>query len=209
MFGMLDYRANKLYMLIFGIPLFLMQWLFIVGVPLAAVAIAKTYSESWIGIFLVSFIALFLLMIVQSILGYVIGKFVEFVFALMVDVIPADGRTKEEAKIVTWGGDRAVKLLDLSKIEPKSWTDEMIENTYTGFFIFFYKDRIRERLCFLRDYQQNNPDYVANNWNNERLLQSNGLSIPMSEQVICNPLFRGWIISALLFLYLAIFQPTF
>ena len=62
-----------------------------------------------------------------------------FLFGLFVDIIPADGRTSEEAQAVVWNGDKAIHLLKFNKKKPKDWTDEDIEKLSSGFFNYFYK----------------------------------------------------------------------
>jgi hypothetical protein len=208
MFGMLDYRAHKLYILLFGIPLFILNWIYILGIPFASYAIAKNYADSWWGIFLFSVLAYLVLQIAGTILGLIIGKFIEFAFTLVVDVIPADGRTKEEAKLVTWGGEKTIAILELGHTTPNDWTDEQIESVTKGFFNWFYKDSIIKRLDFIREFQRENPEFVSNNYNNERLLGNNKLAIPISEQIVCNQIYRGWVIGGLLFLFLLLVQPT-
>ena len=49
MFGMLDYRAHKLYVILFGIPLFLVTWALIIGRPALAYLISYSYFENEIG----------------------------------------------------------------------------------------------------------------------------------------------------------------
>jgi hypothetical protein len=46
MFGMLDYRARKLFILLFGVPVFILRWFFTLGVPLGSYVIAKNYADS-------------------------------------------------------------------------------------------------------------------------------------------------------------------
>lgn len=209
MFGMLDYRAHKLYILLFGIPLFILNWFFILGIPVASYAIAKNYAYSWWGILLLGLLACLVVQIAAAILGLIIGKFIEFSFTILVVIIPAEGRTKEEAKLVTWGGEKTIALLELANAQPNDWNDEQIENVTKGFITWFFRDAILKRIEFLREYQQENPEYVSNNWNNEKLLKNNNLAVPVAENIICNSIYRGWVISGLLLLFLLIVQPTF
>ena len=206
---MLDYRAHKLYILLFGIPLFILNWFFILGIPFASYGIAKNYADSWWGILLLGILAYLGVQIVAAILGLIIGKFIEFSFTLIVDIIPAQDRTKEEAKLVTWGGEKTIALLELAHTPPKDWNDEQIENVTKGFITWFFRDAILKRFEFLREYQQENPEYESSNWNNEKLLENNNLAIPIAENIMCNGIYRGWVISGLLLLFLLIVQPTF
>lgn len=208
MFGMLDYRAHKLYLLVFGIPLFLLRWLTILGIPFMAYMVGKNYASSWIGVLLISLFAYLAISFLTEILVYAVGKFIEFTFSLFIDIIPANGRTKEEARLVTWNGEKAISLLALGHISPKDWSDEMIEDVTKGFFNWFFREDVMKRLNFIKEFHQTHQDYVANSWNNEKLLKANNLAIPIIEQITCNPIFRGWVISGLFFLYLIFMQPT-
>lgn len=49
MFGMLDYRANKLFLIIFGIPWFLLRWIAILALPLFWLGKIKRNKNSWLG----------------------------------------------------------------------------------------------------------------------------------------------------------------
>ena len=138
MFGMLDYRAHKLYILLFGIPLFILNWFYILGIPFASYAIAKNYAYNWWGILLLGALACLVMQIAAAILGLIIGKFIEFSFTLLIDIIPAEDRTKEEAKLVTWGGEKTIALLELANAQPKDWNDEQIENVTKGFITWFF-----------------------------------------------------------------------
>ena len=204
---MLDYRAHKLYTLLFSVPLFILNWVFILGIPFASYVIAKNYADSWWSIFLLGILAYLLVQIVASIFGLIIGKLIEFAFTLIVDIIPADSRTKEEAKLVTWNGEKVIALLDLERTPPKDWADEQIENVTKGFFTWFYKDAITKRLGFIREYQQENPEYVSNEYNNKELLKNNNLTVSVAEKIILNQIYRGLVISGLLFLFLLLVQP--
>jgi hypothetical protein len=151
-FGMLDYRAHKLYVLLFAIPNFIVGWIFIIGKPLLSYVVAYSYLDSGITKIVGAILILFLGEIVLMPIGLGWGKFVNFLFTLIVDIIPADGRTKEEAQLVAWRGDKAITALNLSK-HPREWTEESIENAASLDWIqsLFYGRKVTERIRFIKD----------------------------------------------------------
>ena len=110
MFGMLDYRAHKLYFLIFFIPISLLTLFSLFALPLINYSIGFFLSDVRVLQILISLVSLFVLEIVWLlfIFGF-ISKLFQFIFELFVDVIPHDGRTKEEAKMVVYNGDKAIR----------------------------------------------------------------------------------------------------
>jgi hypothetical protein len=131
----------------------------------------------------------------------------EFSFALIVDVIPAQGRTKEEANSVVWG-NKTVAQFELENTSPKDWSDEQIINVTKGFFNWFFRDAILNRLFFLRHYSLENPKYQPSIWENKKLLEKNDLAVPIMERMICDESLRSGVIMVLFYLFLLIFQPT-
>lgn len=122
LFGMLDYRAHKLY------------WLLLVPLALAAIALsflllfavfayARTFNYPTIVQFGIA-VALFevgsiALQIVFAILSWVVRK----IFFFIVDVVPAEGRNKKEAEAVLVGGDGVRYILKL-KYQPRRFDDD-------------------------------------------------------------------------------------
>lgn len=61
MFGMLDYRAHKLYLLLFGIPWYVIRWMIIIGLPFIYYGIGLKVADNRLLQIVVSLFALFLL----------------------------------------------------------------------------------------------------------------------------------------------------
>lgn len=205
MFGMLDYRANKLFTLLFGLPLLLLRWSYTFGAPFLYYAIGLMMADNRILQILISILALFVFEIFWALLFPQINKFLMFVFNLIVDVIPADGRTREDAMIVVTGGTQVNFLLEFSKKTPHDWTEDDISFLSGGFFKFFFKDKIEERLRSIRKHYIDNPKLTPNEWNTNQYLKSSGLQASVLENIVINPTFRAWTTSAVIFILLMIF----
>ncbi len=207
MFGMLDYRAHKLYLIIFGIPWFLLRWFVILGFPLIYYWIGHTFSDNRIYQILIS-LACFV--ITEFIWGFVIvglDKLSMFIFYLLVDVIPDGGRTKEEALAVVKGGHQAIRALNLSKKHPNELTDDDFMAYKNSVFTIFFRDKIDQRICLLKKYYLDHPDASFDEFFVANLLKKNSLEITWVERAVCTPLLRGAVISYALFVYLLLFNP--
>lgn len=95
MFGMLDYRAHKLYIILFGIPNLLLLLFSLFGLPFAYYEVGKNYTDSHFMQIIVSLVALIVIELFWAIFVTYLSKFYIFLFGLLVDVIPAEGRTIE------------------------------------------------------------------------------------------------------------------
>lgn len=205
MFGMLDYRANKLFTLLFGLPLLLLRWAYTFGAPFLYYFIGLAMSNNRIFQILISILALFIFEIVWALLFAQINKFLMFVFNLIVDVIPADGRTSEEAKTIVVGGSQVLFLWEFNKKSPHDWTDDDISIFSGGFFKFFFKDKIEERIRRIRRHYIDNPELTPSEWNTKKYLESSGLKSSIFEDIVTNPILRAWTTSAVIFILLMIF----
>ncbi len=121
LFGMLDYRAHKLYWLL-RVPLVLAVIALSFFLLFAAFAYARTFSYPTIVQFGIA-VALFelgaiALQIVIAILSWVLRK----IFFFLVDVVPAEGRNKEEAEDVLVHGD-AIRYFAKLKYQPRRFDD--------------------------------------------------------------------------------------
>jgi hypothetical protein len=157
MFGMLDYRAHKLLKL-FTVPVTLVFALIHnIVLPIAAIAIAAGYATSWKFPQLpIAIAALLLLMIPYQIVLWSTFAFLKAAFNFVIDAVPADGRTKDQAASVVAHGNRAVKLLKLDATRPENWTDDDIEDLVK--LRWFYRDTMRKRLRAVRSHWADNPD---------------------------------------------------
>ena len=207
MFGMLDYRAHKLYLIIFGIPNFLLTLFSLFGLPFAYYGLGQSYAHSHTMVIVYSLIAWLIIEIIWAIFVTYLSKFYLFFFGLFVDVIPADGRNEDEAKLVVWNGEKAIHLIKFNKKKPMDWTDEDFETLTKGFFHFFFKDKAIQRLEKVRDYYIENPKTIPNEWNTNKFLKENNLEPEIFEKIIVNPFFRACAIRYSIFLYLILFNP--
>lgn len=110
MFGMLDYRAYKLYLILFGIPNMILIAIALFGLPILSIELGKIWADSSLVIAIASIIALFIVEIIWTLLLVWLGKLYLFIFQLFVDIVPAENRTKEEAVQVATAGPKAAFL---------------------------------------------------------------------------------------------------
>lgn len=207
MFGMLDYRANKLFLIIFGIPWFFLRWIAILGLPFLYYTIGLSFVENRLLQIGVSLISLFIGELIWTIIVTYIDKLFMFLFNLIVDVIPADGRSKEEALAVVKGGQQAIRFLNLNKKHPNEWTDDDVMAYKNSIFTFFYRDKIDARIELIKNYYADKLDVYISESAIKDLLKKNSLEVDWLEHVICNPMWRGMVISYGLTIYLLLFNP--
>jgi hypothetical protein len=81
MFGMLDYRAHKLYLMIFGIPNFLLVLISLFGLPFAYYGIGKSYADSHLMMIVVSLLALLVVEIIWNIFVHYLSKVLNYLAA--------------------------------------------------------------------------------------------------------------------------------
>ena len=114
MFGMLDYRAHKLYLALFFFPFLVIHTLEIFGIPVlvlgAGQAILSSYPifENDYLLFFVSLIAFCFLWLLTGPLWAVVEGFAKATFRFLIDVVPHDGRSDEEAWEVVAYGQKAM-----------------------------------------------------------------------------------------------------
>jgi hypothetical protein len=207
MFGMLDYRAHKLYLMIFGIPNFLLALFSLFGLPFVYYGLGHNYADSHTMVIVYSLIAWLIIEIIWGIFVHYLSKFYIFIFGLFVDVIPADDRNEDEAKLVVWNGEKAIRLINFNKKKPKDWTDEDFDKLNTGFFNFFYKESIILRCEKIQDYYVKNPKIIPNEWNTNKFLKEQNLEIGIFEKIVTNAFYRACAIRYSIFLYLLVFNP--
>jgi len=207
MFGMLDYRAHKLYLILFGPIWFFIKWASVIGFPFMYYSIGLAIFDNRILQIGISLLALVVIELIWAILHTYIDSFFMFLFQLLVDVIPHDGRTKEEAALVVKGGEATITLLAVNKKRPEELTDEDFLIYQRGFFNWFFKEVVTTRLELIRRHYIENPEIGYNEWVVKDLLKKHNLTMPLYEKVLTNPLFRLAAISYALTLYLLIFNP--
>jgi hypothetical protein len=207
MFGMLDYRAHKLYLLMFGIPWFVFRWVIIIGLPFVYYAIGLQVAENRLLQIITSLIALFFIEIIVAVAVTYLDKFFMFIFNLFVDVISVDERTIEESLLVVKIGDVAIKSIEIGKKHPKDWSDEDIAFYHRGFFAWFFREKITHRFENIRNYFIENPNLFYNGWDVNNYLSNNNISISLWEKIVTNPTYRNSAISYSITIILLISNP--
>ena len=206
MFGMLDYRAHKLYAVLISPVVFVLSVFAIFCLPLIAYLIAANFVSQPALQLLLSAIVLFLLGIPWFFVVKVLVAVPVWIFNFLIDPEPADGRTKDEAKMVVESGNKAIVLLKFGR-PAYEWTDEDIERIATqNLTTRLFQTAVRERLYAIREYFLDHPDVMQNASSTKKFLAENRLSIGWLESVVTNPLFRN---TALQFAVLLVLFSSF
>jgi hypothetical protein len=207
MFGMLDYRAHKLYTLLISPVIYLLVLLsffvpaasaYLLGLWITkdAILFPITVIVAWIVIgFLWSFLVDLIILVPKSI------------FNFLVDPIPADGRTKEQALAVVMGGQKAILYLKFDKAASE-WSDDDIESmSRVSFFSRIFKHQIQKRIYRLRHYFCENTQVIPSEYQIKKLLKEWNLSPPWYELILTNSLYRIWSLQILILLLIIIYAP--
>lgn len=210
MFPMLDYRAHKLYNLIAFFPVTLLNILTFILIPFAVYFIGYSNSDDQIIQIIFCVIALIVIEIVWAIIIFLVSKSIKAVFNTFVDVVPHDGRTKEQAELVVEGGENAVWLINFDLFNPRDWTDDKIEEfiNRTAFSArTFFSERIRKRLWTIRKHYIANPESEFNMTYMQLELKKLGVHVKWDEQLFSS--FYGFRIVIVYgsMLYLILFNP--
>jgi hypothetical protein len=213
MFGMLDYRAHKLYLLLFFIPNTLMWLLSIFGYPFVSYLIGFRAAESWgaesWGWKAMAATLIFLLAgFVWSAIVYVYGRLIYGLFTLFVDVVPADGRNEEQAKLVVYGGKAAADLIAFD-LDPQKIDDQLIERiAKRGAFSILFADKVRQRCIILRNFLLTHPGKRLSEWQATQLLMQTGNERSLFETVLTNPTLRAYVLQTAFFVFLVLINPS-
>lgn len=208
MFGMLDYRAHKLYLLLFFPFFILLRLLSLFAVPFSEYAIGVEFASERIWQIALTIAVLIPIEIVWLLFVKLISAGINGLFNFIIDVIPDDGRSKEEAQQVVWGGDEAVAVWHIDNTDPKKWSDEIIRaGTRGDIFGRCFAHRRRDRVYALKEYYVSNPDIVPSEYNAENFLRENEMWPSLAEQIISNKYYRGMVIAYPFLLWLLIAHP--
>jgi hypothetical protein len=205
MFGMLDYRAHKLFRVLVKPAVFLLSILNILCLPFIAYLIAIKIASVPGTQFLLALAVLFLLTIPWSFVVKMILAVPVGIFNFLIDPEPAGGRSKEEAKVVVASGDKGIFLLEFGKKPVSAWTDEDIDRIAKINSRFFQRT-VRQRLHAMRKYYNDNPAVVPNGKTNKKFLTEKGLSVGWLETIVTNPNWTGPILqlAALLVIFIGL-----
>jgi hypothetical protein len=209
MFGMLDYRAHKLYQILFGVPNFLLYLFNLFGIPIICYLIGFLLFEE---IYIQIIVSVVSLIIVEIIWGFIIififEKLFQFLFGLFVDIIPHDGRSKEEAQLVVWGGEKAIVLLE-SLEHPKNWREDFIYDYAKVDWAqnLFFRQKVIDRLTAVLKHFELNEEEPYYDYTINKFLAENNLKMSWYERCLCNSMLRGMIIKYPFFLILVVSNP--
>ena len=212
MFGMLDYRAHKLYIILFGIPIFILTLFAMFGLPIINYMIGLDLFDERIFQILSSLLSAFIVGIIWDIfISGIVSKLFQFLFNLLVDVIPHDGRTKEEAQAVVWGGNKAILILEGNK-HPSEWRENYEEEFAKLDWVqnLFFKEELIDRLLFLKaefSFDDEEDKSAYNPYKGENFLKEKNLEPSWFEKIACNKMHRRYIVVWLFFIYLLAFNP--
>jgi len=201
MFGMIDYRAHKLWWLLTVIPFFLIKLISFFGVPFISYYLGFSNFNEWWSIALA---VIFIHIIAEALFGAIVFAFdfvAKRVFVFFIDVIPADGRNETQANAVLLNGDKAIKSIELTSKNPALFTDDDI-NFLSGLErSWFQSSKAKERLLALKNYYLENP---GKDYDDDGLMNANselGLNRSWVE-IAGHPQFRKyWIAYAILIAY--------
>lgn len=209
MFGMLDYRAQKLYLILFGIPNFIIFLLWAIGIPLIAYHLGFKQSDAWFLQVAASIGFLLVAEIIAAAVSFIYDKLCFFIFTLIVDIVPYDGRTKAEAKAVVVNGRKALVLYETNK-NPGDWTDEDMESLAGLDWVarLFFSERLRERVQALHWHFRNNPEDNFHGDIPRQVIENAGLKQGWAEKIISHRIWRLLLIRYSLFAFLIIFNPS-
>ncbi|NBV01087.1 MAG: hypothetical protein EBS31_06570 [Burkholderiaceae bacterium] len=202
MFGMIDYRARKFYLLLFSIPNLVFWLLTSFGYPSASY---------FIGANIAGVLGAIIAFVVIGFLWNFLAKFYMVAtygfFSLLVDVIPHNGRSAEEAKNVVLLGDRYIDILEISSVGLADIDDSLIDRYSKHVpLAAFFGEITKQRLTALRNYYADNRDMLPTDHRSDELLKQWGMYPSIFEKVLANPTYRSWLIQVFVFLLLVLFN---
>lgn len=212
---MLDYRAYRLRLLLFFFPETALVLVAMFGVPILNYSVGVILFDNRILQILTSLVILLPVEALWlAVVWGILPKLWESIFWFFVDVIPAEGRSEEEARSVAWGGAKVIREFEIAR-SPVEWSDTLIHNYPKADWIqnLFYASNVRKRLNLIRSYAWEKyysdptvkPAFSASEI--EKLLDENGLKRGYVESVVTVPAWRTTITSYGLIVLLLIFHP--
>lgn len=191
MFGMLDYRAHKLYRLIFLIPIFFIRICSYVLIPAAALATGLYFGSSLLTFFIFTVISILIIeMIFEFLLNQTIIRFCNAIFYYLVDVIPSNNRTKDQAAWIVREGRSAelqIKFLE----HPRTWSaDEIWEfGSLDWMQRIFFNGRASDRLFAVQKHFIFSDEQYGR-WSIDDYLKNSGMAAGFWERLLMNRLGR-------------------
>ena len=209
MFGMLDYRAHKFYRFLtfpIAFPLYLIAFF----APATAAYFLGLYISKYEVLFPVILIFVFIIAdvcfsIMTGIVLYIVLFIPNAIFNFLIDPIPCDGRSKEEALLVVKGGDKSIILLKFNK-PAIDWTDDDIESiSKLTLWTRFFQNDIQYRFYMIKQYYLENMQIVASEYQTNKFLREMQLKPKWNELIVTNPYCRHYIIQ---FVLLILIRPV-
>ena len=207
MFGMLDYRAHKLYrVLVYPVEYLLLVLTFFVP------ATAAYFFTLWITkdalLFpLTLFVAWTISGLPWSLITWMFLAVPKSIFNFLIDPIPTDGRTKEEALAVVMRGQRAILVLKFQK-PASQWSDEDIEAlSKITLLSRFFRYKIEDRFHRLRNYYCGNPHITQSEYETNKILKEWGLAPTLIELIFTKLFYGGLAIHSVILLLIIIYAP--
>lgn len=201
---MLDYRAHKLYWLL-SRPILLLMYFLVLATIIGACFVGFHFSSLTLVQLAIGFLALQIISVFLALIGLAIDWIFNRLFFFLIDLVPADGRSLEQAKLVLKGGTYAVVLL-----KPLStWDDTDVAAVVRSSGIFgrvFFADRIRNRIRYLMQRNQEwleNPDGNGRDlteYDAKRLLSEAGMNPRWYELALAKGYWRTALLNQILFL---------
>ena len=218
---MLDYRAHKLYLILFGIPTFIIYLFSLFILPIICyysgshfsnlINLGEYFSSSIVAIIsliICTIISVVIIELIWTLFCVLINKTVKFIFELIIDVIPADGRTKEEAELVLYNGNKGITQIKVGK-HPKNWDDELTLNYVKQDRIqsLFYREIVMDRMRIIKEHFLDNPEESWSWWKVDEILKDNKIEVGLIERWVSNNTYRAWTIRYSFILILIILNP--
>jgi hypothetical protein len=159
MFGMLDYRAHKLYRLL-TFPFHIIILIIFFSAIAVGIMVARSTEFAWWAKIIIAYLVFELAVIIGNLLFKGLLWLFNSAFFWTVDVVPSKGSDHEEARvIVLWGELRLLAKKLESKIE--DWTEEdtvkLLRYAPWRCRLFFRKniiERFRARVRFIQQYYE-------------------------------------------------------
>jgi len=209
MFGMLDYRAHKLYLILFGIPIIILNLISIFGIGFIAYLVGFGFAETWLIKIILSVVLLFIIEMLWALILMGLNKLIDFLFGLFVDIIPSGDRTKEEAKLVVYTGEKGIISLLATK-HPTEWTDENVIQMAKLDWIsnLFYYDKLFNRLHQIKEHFDLNPELEFYPSTVEEFIsQKPHLAPAWHEKFLSNRFYRKMAFSYIVFILIILINP--
>ena len=207
MFGMLDYRAHKLYALLIYPEGFVLLLLSLVVPAIGAYVLGLWITKDAIFLPITVIFGWIIIGFLWSYLVELIIAIPRIIFNFLVDPVPADGRNKEQAFAVVMGGEKVILLLKFNQ-PPSEWSDDDIESlSRVSLFSKIFSDQIKTRLYRLRNYYCENTQIIPSEYQSNKLLKEWNLFPPWYELIFTNALYRIWSLQIIILLLILLYAP--